>query len=121
MSDLEKGLVAMGNVDSQQKDCHSFSSGLCVYDVIIKPLMTEKSLLISREGKFCFFVDFRSSKKDISASLDIIYPGAKVDSVNVISVPSKRKRFKGKFGKVKRMKKALVKFKNPSLVEINSL
>ena len=77
------------------------------YNVIKKPIVTEKSTLLSETNKIVFLVDVNSNKIDIKKSIELIF-GVSVTSVNTIKVKGKSKVFKGKIGKRSDYKKAIV-------------
>ena len=77
------------------------------YNVIVKPVVTEKSTTLSENNQIVFLVNLDSNKIDIKKSIELIY-GVKVSSVNVIRVKGKTKVFKGKVGKRSDYKKAIV-------------
>ena len=71
-----------------------------MYDILIRPLITEKTTLISENGQVVFEVDPRATKQVIKVAVEAIY-GVKVDGVNVSILKGKTKRFRGKIGKRK--------------------
>ena len=77
------------------------------YNVIVKPVVTEKSTTLSENNQIVFLVNINSNKIDIKKSIELIY-GVKVSSVNVIRVKGKTKVFKGKVGKRPDYKKAII-------------
>ncbi len=75
------------------------------YNLIKSPLITEKaSFLKERFGKYALYVDVRASKKQLKEAIKSIFD-VNVLSINVIKVPSKKKRFKGVIGNRKQKKK----------------
>ena len=77
------------------------------YQIILKPLVTEKSTQSSEFNKVVFSVPLTSNKIDIKSSIEKIF-SVKVKSVNTILVKGKTKRFKGILGKRVNTKKAIV-------------
>ena len=77
------------------------------FNVIRKPIVTEKSTILSENNQIVFLVDINSNKIDIKKSIELIY-GVKVNSINIIRVKGKTKVFKGKVGKRSDYKKAIV-------------
>jgi large subunit ribosomal protein L23 len=77
------------------------------YNVIVKPVVTEKSTTLSENNQIVFLVSINSNKIDIKKSIELIYK-VKVNSVNIIRVKGKTKVFKGKVGKRSDFKKAIV-------------
>lgn len=78
------------------------------YDVIIKPIVTETSMMGMEERRYTFEVDKRANKTEIKAAIEEIF-GVKVEKINTLNVKGKPKR-QGKFlGKTANWKKAVVK------------
>jgi len=83
------------------------------YDVIHKPMMTEKSMSMVEERKYSFFVHPKATKTQVKEAVEKMFDGVKVDSVNTMYThPKKRhRRDRGqgfKPGKTVRRKKAIV-------------
>ena len=84
------------------------------YDIIKKPVLTEKSYQDMAEKKFTFQVDVRANKTEIKQALETIFEGVKVDSVNTMRTLGKIKR-QGRFqGRTPEIKKAIVTLKKDS-------
>ena len=77
------------------------------YQVILSPLVTEKSTQMSEFNKIVFSVPLGASKFDVKSSIEKIF-SVKVKSVNTILLKGKVKRFKGVLGKRSNTKKAIV-------------
>ena len=77
------------------------------YQVILSPLVTEKSTQMSEYNKIVFSVPLGASKFDVKSSIEKIF-SVKVKSVNTILLKGKVKRFKGVLGKRSNTKKAIV-------------
>jgi large subunit ribosomal protein L23 len=88
------------------------------YNVIVKPLVTEKSTTLSENNQIVFLVNINSNKIDIKKSIEIIY-GVKVSSVNVIRVKGKTKVFKGKVGKRSDYKKAIISLPKGQSIDLS--
>ncbi len=77
------------------------------HDIIIRPMITEKSMDMQQQNKYVFIVDRRSNKTEIKKALESIF-GVKVAKVNTINMRGKIKRM-GRFeGKRPDWKKAIV-------------
>ena len=84
------------------------------YDIIKKPVLTEKSYQDMAEKKFTFQVDVRANKTEIKQALESIFEGVKVDSVNTMRTIGKIKR-QGRFsGRTPEVKKAIITLKKDS-------
>ena len=77
------------------------------YDVIIKPVITEKTMAITEEGKYTFIVAPDAEKPEIKAAAEKLF-GVKVVSVNIANYDGKVKRLRNKPGKTPAFKKAVV-------------
>ena len=77
------------------------------YNVIVNPVVTEKSTTLSENNQIVFLVNINSNKINIKKSIELIYK-VKVNSVNIIRIKGKTKVFKGKVGKRSDFKKAIV-------------
>lgn len=83
------------------------------YDIIIKPLLSEKSYADIPNKKYVFVVDKRATKIDIKQAVERIF-GVKVDSVNTANVEGKLKRQGRTQGYTSKYKKAYVSLKKDS-------
>jgi large subunit ribosomal protein L23 len=80
---------------------------LAMYDVILAPVVTEKSTRVSEHNQIVFKVRMEATKPDIKAAVEGIF-GVKVMAVNTLVQKGKQKRFKGRVGFRSDMKKAIV-------------
>lgn len=78
------------------------------YDIIKKPLLSEKSYDGIPSKKYVFVVDERADKAQIKAAVEQIF-GVTVDKVNVVNVRGKYKRQGRTEGYTSKFKKAYVK------------
>ena len=84
------------------------------YDIIKKPVLTEKSYADMAQKKFTFEVDIHANKTEIKQALETVFEGVKVDSVNTMRTIGKIKR-QGRFsGRTPEVKKAIVTLKKDS-------
>ena len=79
------------------------------YDVILKPLVTEKSMNGMADKKYTFFVHPEANKTMIKEAVEKMFPGTKVESVNTMNNDGKNKRRGMVVGKTAKTKKAIVK------------
>ena len=77
------------------------------YQVILSPLVTEKSTQQSEFNKMVFSVPVSATKLDVKLSIEKIF-SVKVSAVNTILLKGKVKRFKGVLGRRSNTKKAIV-------------
>jgi large subunit ribosomal protein L23 len=76
-------------------------------DIILKPVISEKSYGLLEQSQYTFLVDPRSNKTEIKIAIEQIFD-VKVASVNTINRNGKRKRTRTGFGKRKDTKRAIV-------------
>lgn len=82
-----------------------------ITDVLKKPVLTEKSLLLQQnENKYTFDVDLTVNKTEVKVAVEKMFD-VKVESVNIMNVKPKTKRMGRYVGKTKRRRKAIVKLK----------
>ena len=77
-------------------------------DIIIAPVITEKSALLEQEGKYVFKVDTKANKVQIKQAIEKIF-NVKVLSVNTSNSHPKKKRVGKYTGMTNKYKKAIVK------------
>ena len=78
------------------------------YDVIMKPVITEKSMAAMGEKKYTFLVHPEANKTMIKEAVEKMFDGAKVKTVNTMNLDGKTKRRGMTFGKTAKTKKAVV-------------
>ena len=83
-------------------------------DVIISPVVSEKSYTLIAQGKYTFLVDPRSNKTEIKLAIEKIFD-VKVDSINTLNRPGKTRRTKFGIGKRKSTKRAIVTLKSGTI------
>lgn len=79
-----------------------------VQDIIIRPLITERSMDMISERKYSFEVAKGATKPEIAAAVEAMFKGTKVKSVNTVTMKSKPKRVRLVPGKTASWKKAIV-------------
>ena len=77
-------------------------------DIILKPVITEKSMADVANKKYTFKVATAANKLQIKAAVEELFPKTKVASVNVINCRAKKKRLGVHMGKTSAWKKAIV-------------
>ena len=78
------------------------------YDVILKPVITEKSMAGMGEKKYTFLVNPEANKTMIKEAVEKMFDGVKVASVNTMNLDGKNKRRGMVVGKTAKTKKAIV-------------
>jgi large subunit ribosomal protein L23 len=86
-----------------------------LYDLIRKPIITEKATMASEAGAVVFEVAMEATKPQIKEAVETLF-NVKVAAVNTVLTKGKTKRFKGRPGRRRDVKKAYV-----TLVEGNTI
>ena len=84
------------------------------YDIIIKPVLTEKSYDAMADKKYTFQVAINANKTEIKSAIEEIFDGVKVESVNTMRTEGKIKRQGRTQGRTPEVKKAIVTLKKDS-------
>ncbi|MFI3236741.1 MAG: 50S ribosomal protein L23 [Lachnospiraceae bacterium] len=78
------------------------------YDVILKPVITERSMAGMGDKKYTFLVNPDSNKTMIKEAVEKMFDGVKVAKVNTLNMDGKNKRRGAVTGKTAKTKKAIV-------------
>ena len=78
------------------------------YDVIKKPVITEKSMNAMAEKKYTFLVHPEANKSQIKEAVEKMFEGTKVKRVNTMNLDGKTRRRGMTVGKTAKTKKAIV-------------
>lgn len=89
------------------------------YDVIRKPLVTEKTTMASEHGAVVFEVDIASNKPQIKEAVEAVF-GVKVKAVNTSITKGKVKKFRGQLGTRKDVKKAYVTLEEGNTIDVST-
>ena len=84
------------------------------YDVILKPVITEKSMSGMERKEYTFLVHPEANKSQIKEAVEKMFEGTKVKRVNTMNCPGKKKRRGTVVGKTAKTKKAIVKLTDDS-------
>ena len=84
------------------------------YDIIIKPVLTEKSYAEMANRKYTFQVEIGANKTEIKQAIETVFDGVKVESVNTMRTMGKMKRQGRTQGRTPEVKKAIVTLKKDS-------
>ena len=83
-------------------------AAIMYYDVILKPVITEKSMADMGDKKYTFLVHPEANKTMIKEAVEKMFDGAKVKTVNTMNLDGKTKRRGLVYGKTAKKKKAIV-------------
>lgn len=86
-------------------------------DIIIKPVISEKTTGMMEENKYVFKVAFKANKLMVKKAINDLF-GVKPEKVNVMVVRGKKRRLRFKFGNRSAWKKAIVTLKPGEKIEI---
>jgi large subunit ribosomal protein L23 len=86
-------------------------------DIILAPVVSEKSYGLLETGRYTFLVHPDANKTQIKIAIEQIF-GVTVRSVNTLNRPGKRKRTRLGYGKRKDTKRALVNLAPGETIEI---
>ena len=84
------------------------------YDVILKPVVTEKSMNAMAEKKYTFLVHPDATKPQVKEAVEKMFEGTKVAKVNTMNYDGKTKRRGMVYGKTAKTKKAIVQLTTDS-------
>jgi len=79
------------------------------YDVILRPVVTEKTMNDMANKKYAFYVHPQATKSQVKEAVEKMFDGTKVASVNTMNVVGKVKRRGYTSGRTNKRKKAIVK------------
>ena len=83
-------------------------AALAYYDVILRPVVTEKSMAMMAEKKYTFYVHPDATKTQVKDAVEKLFAGTKVASVNTMNIDGKLRRRGMTQGKTAKSKKAIV-------------
>ena len=78
------------------------------YDIVLRPVVTEKSMNVMADKKYTFMVHPDATKSQIKEAVEKMFEGTKVKKVNTMNIDGKTKRRGMTFGKTSKGKKAIV-------------
>lgn len=89
------------------------------YDIIRKPLITEKSTILSEDNKYCFQVHMDATKHQVKAAIEAIF-SVTVTKVNMLVSNGKVKKTRRSEGKRADTKKAVVTLKDGQTIDLTA-
>ena len=92
-----------------------------LYDVIKRPIITEKSMMATAQGQYTFEVNMNATKVEIAQAVELAFPGRKVKKVRTVYMPSHEKRMGLKFGRTDSSKKAIVTIEGDPIEELTAV
>ena len=92
---------------------------LAMYDVILAPVVTEKSTRVSEHNQIVFKVRMDATKPGIKKAVEGLF-GVKVTAVNTLVQKGKMKRFRGRAGFRSDVKKAIVTLAEGQSIDVTT-
>ena len=89
-----------------------------LYEIIKKPIITEKSMMAITMGQYTFEVLEDATKVEIAQAVELAFPGRKVKKVRTVYMPSHSKRMGYKFGRTDSSRKAIVTIEGDPIEEL---
>ncbi|MDR1210210.1 MAG: 50S ribosomal protein L23 [Clostridiales bacterium] len=85
------------------------------YDVILRPVVTERTMETMEQKKYYFYVHPDATKTQVKEAVERMFDGAKVEYVNTLNLKGKQKRTRGRhYGVTPKRKKAIVQLSKDS-------
>ena len=88
-----------------------------VHEVIVQPMITEKSTLLQETGKYVFKIALKANKVEVKRAVEDAF-GVKVVDVNITKTRGKTKRFGPRFKKGPDTKKAIVTLRSGDKIQL---
>ena len=88
-----------------------------LYEVLRRPLITEKNTILQTQGKYVFEVDAEANKQQVKQAVEKAFK-VTVTAVNVMTVPGKTKRVGRRMVLTPSHKKAIVTLKSGDKIEL---
>ena len=89
-----------------------------LYDIIKRPIITEKSMMATTMGQYTFEVKEDATKVEIAQAVELVFPGRKVKKVRTVYMPSHSKRMGYKYGRTDASRKAIVTIEGDPIEEL---
>ena len=83
---------------------------ITAHDIIIKPIITEKSMALTEANKYTFKVMKKANKTEVKKAVETVF-GVKVEKVNIMNVTGKKRKIRTNVGKKPDWKKTVVTLK----------
>ena len=90
-----------------------------MYNIILAPVITEKSTLGSEHNQVTFKVAKDSTKPEIKQAIEALFD-VKVKAINTLNQKGKIKRFRGRLGKRNDVKKAIVTLEEGQMIDVTT-
>jgi large subunit ribosomal protein L23 len=98
---------------------HNKVSAERAYSILLSPVVTEKSTLVSQHSQFVFNIDSSATKYEVAKAVEMIFK-VNVVNVNVLNRPGKVNRFRGRLGKRADQKRAFVRLAQGQTIDMGA-
>lgn len=78
------------------------------HELVKRPLITEKTAVLSESNTYAFEVNRTASKTDLKEAFEALFPGRKVTNIRTIAIPAQQKRMGRHVGQIAKSKKAII-------------
>jgi large subunit ribosomal protein L23 len=95
------------------------NSSIDYYDLLRRPIVTEKSTNASESGAVVFEVSMKATKPEIKKAVESLFK-VKVKGINTTITKGKVKRFKGQLGRRRDVKKAYVRLEDGNTIDVTT-
>lgn len=89
-----------------------------IYEVLRRPLTTEKTSGLAEKGKYCFAVAMSANKIQVKQAVEAAWPKVHVVDVNIIHVRGKMRRRGRRVSRLPDWKKAIITLKPGDTIEL---
>jgi large subunit ribosomal protein L23 len=90
-----------------------------ILKILLAPLVSEKTTMLSAHNQYAFRVRVDSNKKEIKTAVELLF-GVTVENVTTSIVKGKKKVFKGKIGRRVNWKKAMIKVSEGQMIDVSA-
>lgn len=112
----QKKVVSKSSTKPSTKKTKEFGKSKIAYRVLKEPIISEKGTRLAEEGKYFFKVFDSANKVEIKRAIEDVYR-VKVENVNIVNIPRKKKRLGRQEGWKKGYKKAVISLKKGDKIE----
>lgn len=89
-----------------------------LYEILIKPVVTEKTTMQAEDNQYTFIVKKDANKVEIRKAVELAFPGRKVSTVRTINMKPTERRFGKRVGMTQAFKKAIVTISEGDPIEL---
>ena len=95
-------------------------SKIAAYDIILRPVITEKATMANENGQVTFSVAMDATKPEIKAAVEMLF-NVRVTAVNTSVLKGKTKMFRGRKGRRNDIKKAIVTLADGQAIDMTGV